>query len=109
MSASKRMFTCSFVWAAGGRPRFGLSISFAAASPSKPGSTSFAGRALANHSGVASGACSPSSSGLGLRGISPPFALVGAAQADHVYGFVPGREYQHVQVFSDETQGLVSA
>jgi hypothetical protein len=46
-------------------------------------SISLAGRALANHSAVASGASSSVRSGLGVRGISVPFALVGSTQADH--------------------------
>src|SRR5882724_8997544 len=108
MSASNRRFTCSFVWAAGGRPRLGLSISFAAASPSRPGSTSFAGRALANHSSLASGASSSINSGSGLRGMSTPFALIGAAQADHVNSLVARREHKHVQVFANPAQRLVS-
>ena len=109
MSASNRMFTCSLGSAMGGRPRLGVNNSFAAASPNNAGSTSLAGRALSNHSSVASGTSSSIDSGLGLCGISAPFPLVRAAQADHVHRTVSRRENEHVQPIGDQAQGLVSA
>lgn len=46
MSASSRMFTCSLGGAEGRRPGLELSISWAAASLSRPGRTSLAGLCL---------------------------------------------------------------
>ena len=62
-----------------GLPRLVLSIPLTAEWPNKPGRTSEAGRALANHASVASGVSASSSSGLGLRGMARSF-LVGNAR-----------------------------
>lgn len=67
---SQSLARYSDVSASPGLPCLGLSISCAADCPNNPVKTSDAGRALANHSGVASGASVSSNSGLGLRGIA---------------------------------------